>query len=69
MYGQYSRAVSYQERVMMARVRYLLRSIAMIEKNLGWVGFQKSYIIFRVGHEKLLRLLTRSVGGVKKGQK
>ena len=41
----------------------------MIEKNLGWVGFQKSYVIFRVGHDKWLRLLTRWVGGVKKGQK
>ena len=25
----------------------------------GWVGFQKSYVIFRVGHGKYLRLLTR----------
>ena len=41
----------------------------MIEKNLGWVGFQKSYVIFRVGHDKWLRLLTRWVGGVKKGRK
>ena len=40
----------------------------MIEKNLGWVGFQKSYVIFRVCHGKCLRLLTRWVGGVKKGQ-
>ena len=45
----------------------------MIEKNLGWVGFQNTYVIFRVGHDKSLRLLTRWVGGwvggVKKGQK
>ena len=34
----------------------------------GWV-FQKSYVIFRVGHDKCLRLLTRWAGGVKKGQK
>ena len=41
----------------------------MIEINLGWVGFQKHYVIIRVGHGKCLRLLTRWVGGVKKGQK
>ena len=35
----------------------------------GWLGFQKSYVIFRVGHGKGLRLITRWVGGVKKGQK
>ena len=35
----------------------------------GWVGFQKPYVIFRVGHGKCLRPLTRWVGGVKKGQK
>ena len=35
----------------------------------GWVGFQESYVIFRVGHGKCLRSLTRWVGGVKKGQK
>jgi hypothetical protein len=35
----------------------------------GWVGFWKSYVIFRAGHSKCLRLLTRWVGGVKKGQK
>ena len=34
-----------------------------------WVGFQKNYVIFKVGHWKLLRPLTRWVGGVKKGQK
>ena len=34
----------------------------------GWVGFRKSYVIFRVGHSKCLRLLTRWVGGVKKGK-
>ena len=34
-----------------------------------WVGFQKSYVIFRVGHGKCLRPITRWVGGVKKGQK
>ena len=45
-------------------------SIAIVEKkNVGWVGFQKSYVIFRLGHDKCLRLLTRWVGGVKKGRK
>ena len=39
------------------------------KKSLGWVGFPKSYIIFRVGHGKCSRRLTRWVGGVKKGQK
>ena len=34
-----------------------------------WVGFWKSYVIFRVGHGKCLRPITRWVGGVKKGQK
>ena len=45
--------------------------IAIVEKKIiwGWVGFQKSYVIFRVGHVKCLRLLTRWVGGVKKGPK
>ena len=33
------------------------------------MGFQKSYVIFRLGHGKCLRPLTRWVGGVKKGQK
>ena len=33
------------------------------------MGFQNSYVIFRVGHGKCLHLLTRWVGGVKKGQK
>ena len=33
-----------------------------------WVGFQKSYVIVRVGHGKCLRPITRWVGGVKKGQ-
>ena len=37
--------------------------------SLRWVGFQKSYVIFRVGHGKCLCWLTRWVGGVKKGQK
>ena len=39
------------------------------QKNMGWVGFQKYYVILRVGHGKCLRLITRWVGGVKKGQK
>ena len=40
------------------------------EKKLReWVGFQKSYVIIRVGPGKCLRLLTRWVGGVKKGPK
>ena len=39
------------------------------KKLRGWVGFQKSYVITRVGHGKCLRLLTRWVGGVKKGLK
>ena len=34
-----------------------------------WVGFQKSYVIVRVGYGKWLRPITRWVGGVKKGQK
>ena len=34
----------------------------------GRVVFQKYYIIFRLGHGKYLRLITRWVGGVKKGQ-
>ena len=33
------------------------------------MGFQKSYVIFRVGHGKCLRPITRWVGGLKKGQK
>ena len=36
---------------------------------MGWVGFQKYYVILRVGHGKCLRLITTWVGGVKKGQK
>ena len=36
---------------------------------MGWVGIQKYYVILRVGHGKCLRLITRWVGGVKKGQK
>ena len=35
----------------------------------GRVGFQKSYVIIRVGHGKCLRLLTRGVGGSKNGPK
>ena len=35
---------------------------------MGWVGFQKSYVILKVGHGKCLRPITRWVGGVKKGQ-
>ena len=35
----------------------------------GWVGFQESYVIFRVGYGKCLCPITRWVGGVKKGQK
>ena len=33
------------------------------------MGFQKSYVIVRVGYGKWLRPITRWVGGVKKGQK
>ena len=33
------------------------------------MGFRKSYVIFRVGHGKCLRPITRWVGGVKKGPK
>ena len=33
------------------------------------MGFQKYYVIFRLGHWKCLLPLTRWVGGVKKGQK
>ena len=36
---------------------------------MGWVGFRKSYVIYRLGHGKCLRPITRWVGGVKKGQK
>ena len=52
-------------------VLFILLHFAIIEKMmfLGWVGFQNSYVIFRVGHGKCLHLLTRWVGGVKKGQK
>ena len=39
------------------------------KKLRGWVGFQKSYVIIRVGHGKCLLLLTRWMGGVKKGLK
>ena len=35
----------------------------------GWVGFNKSYIINRVGQAKILCMLTRWVGGFKKGPK
>ena len=35
---------------------------------MGWVSFQKSYVILRVGHGKCLRPITSWVGGVKKGQ-
>ena len=47
---------------------YLL-VIALPKKKLGWVGFQKFYVIINVGHGRCLRLLTRWMGGVKKGQK
>ena len=41
-----------------------------ISKNRArWVGLQKSYVINGVGHEKILCLLTRWVGGSKKGLK
>ena len=30
--------------------------IAIVEKNILWVGFQKFYLIFRVGHGKCLGL-------------
>ena len=43
-----------------------LRSTKM---TLGWLGFPKSYVIFRVGRGKCLCWLTRWVGAVKKGQK
>ena len=54
----------------MLKFTYLATN-AIVEKkiSLRWVGFQKSYVIFRVGHGKCLRPLTRWVGGVKKGQK
>ena len=31
--------------------------LPFVEKKIfwGWVGFQKSYVIFRVGHDKCLR--------------
>ena len=34
-----------------------------------WVGLQKSYVINGVGHEKILCLLTRWVGGSENGLK
>ena len=34
-----------------------------------WVGLQKSYVINGVGHEKVLCLLTRWVGGSENGLK
>ena len=40
-----------------------------IQVTLGWVGFKKSYIIKGVGQGKILCLLTRWVGGSKKGPK
>ena len=52
----------------MLKFMYLL-SIPIVEKKSGWVGFQKYYVIFRLGHYKCLHLLTRWVGGVKKGPK
>ena len=50
-------------------IKTRLLHIAMWWGNRGWVGFRKSYVIFRVGHGKCLRPITRWVGGVKKGQK
>ena len=38
-------------------------------RTAGWVGFWKSYVIFRLGHDECLRQITRWVGGVKKGLK
>ena len=35
----------------------------------GWVGLKKSYVINRVGLAKILRSLTRWVGGSKNGLK
>ena len=48
-----------------------LLHFAVIKKKKfgGWLGSQKSYIIFKVGNGKCLRLLTRWVGEVKKGHK
>ena len=40
-----------------------------IKVTLGWVGFEKSYVINRVGQVKILFLLTTWVGGSKKGHK
>ena len=41
-----------------------------ISKNMArWVGLQKSYVINGVGHEKILCLLTRWVGGSENGLK
>ena len=39
------------------------------KKVARWVGFKKSYVINRGGSCKILRLLTRWVGGSKKGLK
>ena len=50
--------------------KFLIPLWITVKKNLrGWVGFRKSYVIFRVGHGKCLCLITRWVGGVKKGPK
>ena len=48
-----------------------LRQLRITVKKIfmGWVGFRKSYVIYRLGHGKCLRPITRWVGGVKKGQK
>ena len=49
--------------------RLRLLRFAVKKYSMGWVGFRKSYVIFRLGQGKCLRQITRWVGGVKKGQK
>ena len=41
----------------------------MKKKFARWVGFKKSYVIYGEGFKKSYVLLTRWVGGSKKGQK
>ena len=45
------------------------QNVILSEKKAEWVGFQKNYVILKVGHKKWLCLITRWVVGVKKGQK
>ena len=57
--------ITTKEHTEMVRVQYFKQLICCW----GWVGFTKSYLINRVGHVKILCLLTRWVVGSKKGPK